>query len=79
MRRVNRNQHAATVFFAVGMISLGILGLRYGDFALQWQAVPPSIPGHDILVYASAIIMLAGGIGLLFQRTAVLSARSSSR
>lgn len=57
------------------MISLGVLGLRYGDFALQWQPVPPTIPGHDLLAYASAIFMLAGGIGLLFERTTSLSAR----
>lgn len=57
------------------MISLGILGLRYGDFALQWQPVPPTIQGHDILAYASAIIMLVGGIGLLFEQAATLSAQ----
>lgn len=57
------------------MIALALLGLAYGDFALQWQPVDASLPGRDVLAYAAAIIMLAGGIGLLFERTAALSAR----
>jgi uncharacterized membrane protein len=57
------------------MISLGVLGVTYGDFALQWQPVPQTVPGREMLAYAAAIIMLAGGIGLLFKRTATLSAR----
>jgi uncharacterized membrane protein len=72
---VNRNQRAATVLFAVGMIALGVLGLVYGDFALQWQPVDASLPGRLLLAYVSAIVMLAGGIGLLFTRTAAASAR----
>jgi uncharacterized membrane protein len=57
------------------MIGLGILALIYGDFAMVWQPVPPSIPGRTILAYASGVIMLFGGIGLLVRATAAWSAR----
>jgi len=57
------------------MIGLGVLGLTYGDFAMQWQPVPAWVPWRAGLAYASAILMLAGGIGLLSRSTATISAR----
>jgi uncharacterized membrane protein len=53
--------HAA---FALAMSGLGVLGLVYGDFALQWQPVPPGLPAREGLAYLSGAIMLLGGIGL---------------
>lgn len=64
------------LFFAVGMIGLGVLGLRYGDFAMDWQQVPQWIPGREGLAYACAVVMLAGGLGLLWNRFAALAARA---
>jgi len=61
------------VFFAVGLIGLGVLSLVFGDFALQWQPVPAWVPGRTLLAYASGAIMIVGGAGLLSKRTAVLS------
>lgn len=72
---MDRDKQAAKIFFAVGMTGLGILALIYGDFALQWQPVPAWVPWRQGLAYASGIIMLAGGAGLLFGRTGALSAR----
>jgi uncharacterized membrane protein len=72
---MNRNQQPALSLFAAGMIGLGILALIYGDFALVWQPVAPWIPGRTVLAYLSGIIMLAGGIGLLFEATAAWSIR----
>jgi uncharacterized membrane protein len=77
---MNRSeQPALTLFavrlFAVGMIGLGILALVYGDFAMVWQPVAPWIPGRTVLAYGSSVIMLLGGIGLLFRATAAWSAR----
>jgi uncharacterized membrane protein len=69
-----RSQQPALTFFAIGMIGLGILALIYGDFAMVWQPVPP-IPGRIALAYASGVIMLLGGIGLLFNPTAACSIR----
>jgi len=57
------------------MIGLGILALIYGDFALVWQPVAAWVPGRTGFAYASGLIMLLGGIGLLFRTTAALSAR----
>lgn len=62
------------VVFAVALIGLGVLGLRYDDFALSWQPVPPGIPYHAILAYASGALLLVTGIGILFARTAQASA-----
>jgi uncharacterized membrane protein len=68
-------QQPARTLFAVGMIGLGILALIYGDFAMVWQPVAPWIPGRPALAYASGVIMLFGGIGLLFRSTVAWSIR----
>src|ERR1700704_1532827 len=68
-------QQPALTLFAVGMIGLGILALVYGDFALVWQPVAPWIPGRTVLAYVSGLIMLFGGVGLLFRATEAWSAR----
>ena len=57
------------------MIGLGIDGLIYGDFAEMWQFAPASLPGRQVLAYASATLMLVCGIGLLSKRTEALAAR----
>lgn len=72
---MNRSQQPALTAFALGMIGLGILALAYGDFAMVWQPVAPWIPGRTVLAYASGLIMLFGGVGLLFTATAAWSAR----
>jgi uncharacterized membrane protein len=61
--------------FAAGMIGLGVLALIYGDFALVWQPVPPWVPGRTALAYASGVLMLLGGVAVLFRRTAAWSVR----
>jgi uncharacterized membrane protein len=72
---MTRSQQPALTLFAIGMIGLGILALIYGDFALVWQPVPPSIPARTVLAYLSGVIMLFGGIGLLFEATVAWSVR----
>ncbi|HEY8670703.1 MAG TPA: DoxX family protein [Terriglobales bacterium] len=72
---LTRPQQPALTLFAIGMIGLGILALIYGDFALVWQPVAPWVPGRTALAYASGVIMLFGGIGLLFRATAAWSVR----
>lgn len=63
------------LLFAIVMMALGLLGLIYGDFAMVWQPVPAGLPGRTALAYATAVLELLAGAGLLLPRTARLSAR----
>jgi uncharacterized membrane protein len=60
----------ARIGFAIGISGLGVSCLVYGDFAEQWQSVPPWFPWPHGLAYASGALLVAGGIGLLFERAA---------
>jgi uncharacterized membrane protein len=62
--------------FAATLITLGILGVIKGDFTVIWEPVPKSLPARDVLAYLCALICLACGIGLLWQRSAALAARA---
>lgn len=55
---------------ALGMAGLGVLSLIYGDFALQWQAVPQGIPWRETLARLSGVTLLALGAGLVWGRSA---------
>ena len=66
---LTREQQPALSLFALGMIGLGVLGLIYGDFAMVWQPVAAWVPARTALAYLAAVVMLAGGFGLLFQTT----------
>ncbi len=72
---MTRSQQPALTLFAIGMVGLGILALTYGDFALVWQPVARWVPGRTGLAYGAGLLMLCGGIGLLFRATAAWSAR----
>jgi uncharacterized membrane protein len=70
-----RDQQPALTLFAVGMIGLGVLALIYGDFAMVWQPVAAWVPGRTALAYLSGVIMVLGGVGLLFNATATWAVR----
>jgi uncharacterized membrane protein YphA (DoxX/SURF4 family) len=55
--------------YGLGAMALGIIGLVFGDFALQWQPVPKDLPGHHALALFSAAVMLVLGLGVLWSRT----------
>jgi uncharacterized membrane protein len=65
----------AVSLFAVGLLGLGVLAVIFGDFALVWQPVAPWVPGRTALAYASGMLMLAVGGGLLVRATAAWAAR----
>jgi len=72
---MNRPLQPAVTAFALGLVGLGGLALVYGDFALVWQPVPLSLPGRVGFAYASGVLMLLGGVGLLFRPSAAWAAR----
>jgi uncharacterized membrane protein YphA (DoxX/SURF4 family) len=58
------------VVYGLGAMVLGLIGLAFGDFALQWQPVPKDLPAHHLLALFSAATMLALGLAVLWRRTA---------
>jgi len=61
--------------FAATMIAVGIVGLIHGDFASMGQQVPKNVPARETLAYLAALVCLASGAGLFWQRTAAVAAR----
>ena len=72
---MNRRLQPSLTLYAIGLLGLGVLALVFHDFALGWQPVPAWIPGRTALAYATGLLMLACGAGLLFRATAVWAAR----
>ena len=70
MQDFSQTKTPGPVVFALAMSGLGLLGLVYGDFALQWQPVPDWLPGRHGVAYVSAALLLLGGIGLLIKPAA---------
>ncbi len=58
--------------FAATLIAIGILGLVKGDYVAIWQPIPQGVSALSSLC---AVISLACGMGLLWQRAAALAAR----
>lgn len=56
--------------YGLGAMALGIIGLVFGDFALQWQPVPKDLAGRHALALFAAAVMLVLGLGVLWSRTA---------
>jgi uncharacterized membrane protein len=64
------------LLFAGSLAGLGLLSLLSGDFALNWQPVPASVPWRQQLAYASGVILVVSGLGTILTRWATLSALS---
>ncbi|MBO9708145.1 MAG: DoxX family protein [Caulobacter sp.] len=60
--------------YGLGAVGLGLVGAVFHDFALQWQPVPPGVPGRAALALLSAAILLVLGLGLFWRRTAMAAA-----
>lgn len=64
----------ARLVLAAAVLGLAALGLRYGDFALQWQPVPEGLPGRQAAVWISSILFGLMGLGLLVPRLRLYAA-----
>src|SRR6202011_4956064 len=61
--------------YGLGAIATGLVGLAWGDFALQWEPVAASFPGRTVLAYIfSALLVVAGGAINWRRSSAVLGA-----
>ena len=68
---MSRNQRIVRILFATGMVGVGGLVLAYGYSILLFEPPPPAWTGWlQPVGYASAIILLGTGVGLLFERSA---------
>ena len=66
----------ARILFALGMMSVGVLTLVLGYQVLLFLPVPPAwIPWLKPIGYASGVIMVGTGAGLVFERSAPVATR----
>ena len=72
---MKNNQQPALALFVVGLVGLGVLALRYADFALVWQPVPAWVPSRSAVAIGTGVLMLALAAGLLFSSTRAWSVR----
>ncbi|MGH8189120.1 MAG: DoxX family protein [Steroidobacteraceae bacterium] len=56
------------ISLATSALGLGVLGFITGDFAMNWQPVPASVPGRSMLAYLTAGLFFILGAGLLVDR-----------
>ncbi|HTK48713.1 MAG TPA: DoxX family membrane protein [Gemmatimonadaceae bacterium] len=60
--------------YAGAALALGLIGLHWGDFAIVWQPVPPSLPHRVALAYVAALLLALGGAATFDRRSARVGA-----
>ncbi len=66
--------NVALVPMAVALGALGVLTLGSGDFAFQWQPVPPDAPARGALALVTGALEVAAAIMLILARTRAVGA-----
>src|SRR6202011_372756 len=56
--------------YGLGSIATGLVGLAWGDFALQWEPVAASFPGRTALAYIFAALLVVAGVAVDWRRSA---------
>jgi uncharacterized membrane protein len=64
----------AAAVFAATMIGLGVWGLVARDFAPIWRPVHGHGSAREALIWITGLVSLAGGLGLLWDRTRAAAA-----
>lgn len=57
-----------SALYALGAILLGVIGICFHDFAMQWQPVPAGIAMRTPLAYLSGLLLIVGGCAILARR-----------
>ncbi|HEY4211305.1 MAG TPA: hypothetical protein VGM84_07475 [Steroidobacteraceae bacterium] len=68
-------QYPALALFVVSLVGLGLVALLHGDFALVWQPGPASLPARVAVAYATGVLMIAVGLGLLLTPSRTIAVR----
>ena len=71
----SRTRQVVRVYYAIGMMSVGVLALVYGFGVLVAEKPPAWVPSPNGIAYAAGVLMLATGAGLLFERSSRVSIR----
>src|ERR1700743_392341 len=58
----------ALAALALGFGALGVLGVASGDFAYQWQPVPPDTPARGALAMAAGLLEIVAAVLLAAAR-----------
>jgi uncharacterized membrane protein YphA (DoxX/SURF4 family) len=56
--------------YGLAAVVVGLVGLVWGDFAVEWDPDPDGVPGRNALAYAVAVAPLLAGLAMQWQRTA---------
>jgi len=55
--------------YGAGAVALGLSGLVWRDFAVNWQRVGPQVPGREALAILVAVYEVAAGVAIAWPRT----------
>jgi uncharacterized membrane protein YphA (DoxX/SURF4 family) len=55
--------------YGLGAIATGLVGLAWGDFALQWEPVAASFPGRTALAYIFSALLVVAGAAINWRRS----------
>ncbi len=64
--------------YGLAAVATGLVGLAWGDFALQWQPVGAGFPGRTALAYVFALLLVLAGAAINVRRTRVFGATALS-
>src|SRR3954454_4097954 len=72
-RASQKRMRVAIYAYAAGSIAAGVLDFIWGEFEAAHQpiqALGDHIPGREMLAYAAAVWLVAGGAAIVWRRTA---------